>query len=638
METRKPIFIVDTSRSPYAKLRPVPVENVHLEDSFWAPRQRILREVTIPTQYQMLEETSRLFNFQRAAGKKKGNFMGLVFNDSDVYKWIEAVAYSLASAYNEKLYALAKQAIDDIMAAQDRDGYLDSYFMFKQKKERWSNLKDKHELYCAGHLTQAAIAHYRATGERLLLDVACRFADHIASIFSPKGRVGTPGHPEIEMALVELSRATGKKNYLQLAQFFIDERGKGHIGSGVYYIDHKPFRGLDEIVGHAVRSVYLNCGVADIYLETGEQALWDALIRLWHSMTEHKMYVTGGVGSRHEGEAFGENYELPNSRAYAETCAALANVMWNWRMLLISGEGRFADVMELALYNGVLSGISLNGKEYFYVNPLADRGKQRRQRWFECACCPPNIARLLASLSGYFYSTSSEGIWVHLYAQNTANLNVMGNPVTVIQHTNYPWSGDVEVILQPRKETTFSLFLRIPGWCRKAEVFINGEAIKEPIQPGRYLEICRLWKLGDRLNLYFNMPIERIVSHPYVMENTDRTALKRGPIIYCVEQADNPDCDVWSLTLPSDSPLEEKWIPNLLNGVIVIRGEALAVDVEESKDHLYQPPTNPTPKGRRVQFIAIPYYAWANRKSGPMIVWIRSPVYSLNFSRSNKSK
>jgi hypothetical protein len=291
--------------------------------------------------------------------------------------------------------------------------------------------------------------------------------------------------------------------------------------------------------------------------------------------------------------------------------------------------------MERAFYNGVLSGISLDGKEYFYVNPLADRGKHRRQRWFECACCPPNIARLLASLPGYFYSISPEGIWVHLYTQSTASLGVMGNSVTVIQRTNYPWNGEVEIVLQPKKEASFGLFLRIPGWCRKVEVLVNGEAIKGLIRPGRYLEIRRLWKLGDRLQLSFYMPIERIISHPHIMENTDRVALRRGPIIYCVEQVDNPDCDVWSLMLPSDSPLEVEWVSDLLNGVMVIRGEALAIDTEESKDQLYQLATNPPPKVRHVRFTAIPYYAWANRESGPMTVWIRSLACSLNIRRDN---
>jgi len=625
-------FVVDTSRSPCAKLRPVPVESVHLEDDFWAPRLRTLREVTLPAQYQLLEETGRIFNFRRTALKEKGDFKGLFFNDTDVYKWLEAVAFSLASAFDQRLYDLARQVVADIAAAQDEDGYLDTYFTFNRKKDRWTNLRDMHELYCAGHLLQAAVAFYRATGERNLLEVACRFADLIASIFGPDKRTGTSGHPEIEMALVELYRTTGNKNYLDLAKFFIDKRGMGLIGgrewcgivlSGTYHIDHKPFRELTEIVGHAVRSLYLNCGVTDLYMETDEQALWDALIRLWRNMTERKMYVTGSVGSRHEEEAFGDDYELPNVRAYSETCATIANVMWNWRMLLVTGDAGFADVMELALYNGALSGISLDGKEYFYVNPLADRGKHRRQRWYECACCPPNIARLLASLPGYFYSTSSEGIWIHLYAKNTARLDIMENSVTIIQRTKYPWNGEVEVILQPEKEASFSLSLRIPGWCREAKVLVNGQALKIHIEPGKYAEIRRLWKSGDRVHLSFSMPIERVICHPYVMENTDRVALRRGPIIYCVEQVDNPDCDVWSLVLPSNSPLEVEWMPNLLNGVTVIRGEASAIVAEH---HLYRSVKDVSPKVRPTRLTAIPYYAWANREPGPMTVWIRSAV------------
>jgi len=633
------MFVVDTSRSPFAKLRPVPVESVHLEDDFWAPRLRILREVTLPAQYRLLEETGRIFNFRRAAGKQKGDFKGLFFNDTDLYKWLEAAAFSLASAFDQKLYDLAQQAIADIAAAQDEDGYLDTYFTFDRKKDRWTNLREMHELYCAGHLLQAAVAFYRATGEHNLLEVAHRSADLIASVFGPDRRTGTPGHPEIEMALVELYRTTANKKYLDLAKFFIDKRGMGLIGrrewfgivlSDTYYIDHKPFRELTEIVGHAVRSLYLNCGVTDLYLETGEQALWDALVRLWRNMTERKMYVTAGVGSRHEGEEFGDDYELPNARAYTETCAAIANVMWNWRMLMATGDAGFADVMELALYNGVLSGISLDGKEYLYVNPLADQGKHRRQRWYVCACCPPNITRLLASLPGYFYSTSSEGIWIHLYAENTAHLDIMGSSVAIIQRTKYPWNGEFEVILQPEKEVSFSLFLRIPGWCREAKVLANGQALKIPIQPGKYVKIQRLWKSGDRVHLSLSMPIERVVCHPYVMENTDQVALRRGPLIYCVEQVDNPDCDVRSLMLPSNSPLEEEWMPNLLNGVTVIRGEALAIDAEEFNDHLYRLVTDVSPKVRPTHFTAIPYYAWANREPGPITVWIRSAVCSPN--------
>ncbi len=339
-------------------------------------------------------------------------------------------------------------------------------------------------------------------------------------------------------------------------------------------------------------------------------------------MTERRMYVTGGVGSRYEGEAFGDDYELPNVRAYAETCAAIASVMWNWRMLLIIGEARFTDIMELALYNGVLSGISLDGRQYFYVNPLADRGQHTRQRWFDCACCPPNIARLLASLPGYFYSLSDRGIWVHLYAQSTAHLKMNGNPVTIAQHTKYPWDGEVELILKPGKETPFSLYMRIPGWCRKAEVQINGKMLEPPIQPGHYVEVHRSWRAGDTVHLSLSMPVERIVCHPLVIENNGRVALKRGPIVYCIEQVDNPDSDVWNLVLPTDSGLEAEWAPDLLDGVMVIRGEALALDVDEFKGYLYRSIADIPSKSRHVQFTAIPYYSWANREPSPMSVWI----------------
>jgi len=618
-------FVVDTANSPYAKLHPIPIENMHLEDSFWAPRISMLREKTLPSQHRIIEETGRLFNFRRASGKEKGEFRGFYFNDSDVYKWVEAAAFSLAAGWDDELYRLTKKSILEIISAQDDDGYLNTYFTFEKKEKRWTDLRDMHELYCAGHLIQAAIAYYRATGERELLDAARRFADHIDEIFGPGKRAGTPGHPEIEMALVELYRLTGERRYLELSEFFIDNRGKGLIGGSPHYIDHKPFRELDEIVGHAVRSVYLNCGAADVYMETGDEKLLGALLRLWRSMTERKMYVTGGIGARYVGESFGRDYELPNVTAYAETCAAIANVMWNWRMLLATGEARFADVMELALYNGALAGISLNGEEYFYVNPLADRGTHRRQRWFRCACCPPNIARLLASIPGYFYSISSEGVWLHLYAQSKVSLDVNGTSVEIIQRTRYPWDGKIKIIIQPENDCSFSIFLRIPGWSRRPKVLVNDQPINQPVKTGSYLEIRRLWKHGDVVQLILPMRVERIVCHPYVMENQDRVALRRGPLIYCVEQADNPDFDVWNLILPSDSKMEARWEPNLLNGVVVILGEAYAADTEAT-DQLYQTETRSSVKMRRVKFAAIPYFAWANRESGPMTVWIRASM------------
>jgi hypothetical protein len=623
VEKKIDVFVANTSHSPYAKLHPVSIGKVRLEDSFWAPRLKMLGEVTLPTQYRIIEETGRLSNFRRVVGKEGGDFQGRFFNDSDVYKWIEAAAFYLAYSYDEKLSGLVAQVIEDVISAQDRDGYLNSYFTFERRKDRWTNLKDMHELYCAGHLMQAAVASYCATGERHLLDAACKFADHISSIFGVGKRHGTSGHPEVEMGLVELYRTTGKQTYLELARFFLNDRGKGLVGGDSYHIDHKPFRELTEIVGHAVRSLYLNCGATDIYLETGEKQIWDSLLRLWCSMTERKMYITGGVGARYLEESFGDDYELPNYRAYAETCAAIANVMWNWRMLLATGNARFADIMELALFNGVLSGISLDGKNYFYVNSLADRGKHRRQRWFSCACCPPNIARTLASLPGYLYSVSDEGIWVHLYVQSVASIDIEGKMVTLKQHTNYPWHGEVDISLRPEIEASFSLYLRIPGWCRKAKIYVNNQEAETKIRLGEYVEIHRVWRPDDHVKLSLSMPVEKLISHPHVLENTDKVALKRGPIVYCIEQADNLDFDVWNMVLPLDSPLKTEWMQELLNGVTVIQGEALTIETESFKNRLYQSVTDISLKARKIQFKAIPYYAWANRKPGPMMVWMR---------------
>ena len=616
-------FVVNTSKSPHAKLKPVPIESVRLEDRFWAPRLNVLREVTIPSQYEMLEKTGRIDNFRIAAGKKEGKFRGLFFNDSDVYKWVEAASYVLAYERDAEVESLVQSVIDEIVAAQDENGYLNTFFILGRKDQRWTNLRDMHELYCAGHLFQAAIAYYRATTRRKLLNAAIRFADHIADVFGQGKRLGTSGHPEIEMALVELYRETGLRKYLELAQFFLDNRGRGLIGGSPYHIDHKPFRELDEITGHAVRAVYLCCGATDIYMETGEEELLKALMRLWRNMTERRMYITGGLGSRHEGEAFGEDYELPNERAYAETCAAVANVMWNWRMLLATADARFADVMELALYNGALSGISLNGKAYFYVNPLADRGRHRRQPWFECACCPPNIARLIASLPGYFYSTSTEGIWIHLYASGTARISFKDNSVLLIQHTDYPWDGRIRIEVNPMKEDEFSIFLRIPGWCEEAFVSVNQRRLDVKARPGTYLEVKGDWHSGDVIELSLSMPIQLMVAHPHVTYNTCRVAIKRGPLVYCVEQVDNPGYDVWDLTISSNVRLKARFRPNMLNGVVVIEGEAFMLDESIWKGHLYLPMDKAELRLKPTRFVAIPYYAWANRKPGPMIVWIR---------------
>jgi DUF1680 family protein len=611
-------YVVNTGNSRYARLKPVSLESLKLTDNFWAKKIEIMEKVTLPTQYEILEETHRIDNFRRASGKISGEFVGFFFNDSDVYKWIEAVSYLLAYKKNEALDKLLDSVIEEIRLAQDEDGYLNTYFTFERKQDRWTNLKDMHELYCAGHLIQSAIAHHRATGKTSLLNIAIKFADHIVRVFGPDKREGTPGHPEIEMALVELYRETNDKKYLDLAKFFIDERGKGIIGGSSYHIDHKPFRELDEIVGHAVRSLYLNSGATDLYMETGDKTLLDALERLWDNLVTKKMYVTGGAGARKEGEAFGEAYELPNETAYAETCASIANFMWNYRMLLVSGEGRFADIMELCLYNGILSGISIDGKEYFYVNPLADRGSHRRQRWFACACCPPNIARTITSIPGYMYSVSSEGIWVHLYASNVTEFNISGSKIVIEEKTDYPWDGLVE--FKVSGNARFKFFLRKPGWNKEFSLSINGEKPQMTLERG-YIGIDREWKDGDIVRLELQMKPEFLESHPKIKDNVGRVAIRRGPVIYCVEGADNPWGDVWDLEISKDAELKEEY-RDILGGVVVVKGKGYLNDPKGWKE-LYLTPEEVSSLRKEVEFVAIPYYAWANRTPGPMEVWIK---------------
>ncbi|GIX06743.1 MAG: hypothetical protein KatS3mg115_1146 [Candidatus Poribacteria bacterium] len=614
--------IVETSRSPHAALRPVPIEAVQLEDNFWAPRMKTLREVTLPSQYELLEETGRINNFRRAAGKISGDFQGLYFNDSDVYKWLEACAYALAQRPDPQIEELAERVIAEIADAQEEDGYLNTYFTFERAKERWSNLRDMHELYCAGHLFQAAVAYHRATGRSQLLEVAVRFADLIVSLFGPGKKDGVPGHPEIEMALVELYRETGEERYLRLAQFFIDRRGHRTIGGHEYHQDHRPFRELREVVGHAVRALYLNAGATDLYLETGDETLMAPLEQMWANMVQRRMYITGGVGARYAGEAFGADYELPNATAYAETCAAIANIFWNWRMLQAKPESRFAELIELAAYNGALSGISLDGKQYFYVNPLAARERHRRQRWFTCACCPPNIARLLGQLPGMVYSTDAEGFWVHLYASSQATLSVGGSSFAVRQETDYPWDGRVVLRVDPESPTTAAIRLRVPEWCPAATLLLNDEPVGGRASSGQYLTLNRLWQPGDRLELRLEMPVRYFVAHPLVEADGGKVAIRRGPLVYCLEGHDQVE-DPWCTEIhPVRSP-NVRLERDLLNGVAVITLPGSATELESWNAELYRDAFEDDSFRRPVVVRAIPYYAWANREPSPMTVWIR---------------
>lgn len=625
--------VVDTSKSANAQLRPAPIEAVTIEDDFWAPRIRKNREATLPSQLKLLWETGRIDNLRRAAAKIDGPFNGRYFNDSDVYKWLEAASWSLATFPDPALEQTMDEVITEVADAQRPDGYLNSYFARDLADDRWTDF-DLHEMYCAGHLFQAAVAHHRMTRSTRLLDIAIRMADHIDAMFGPEElgkRIGTDGHPEVEMGLVELARETGEQRYLALAQFLVDVRGHGFLGDAYdrfgrkYHQDHQPFRELDEIVGHAVRAVYLNAGVADIYTETGEAALGEALHRLWENMTGKKMYVSGGLGSRYEGESFGENYELPNRLAYTETCAAIGSVMWNWRMLLAEADARYADLIELQLYNAVLPGVSLDGEAYFYQNPLSDEGFHVRSRWFRTACCPPNVARLLASLGGYFYATAGDEIWAHLYAQGSANITLSdGRTVELTQRTNYPWSGDVEI--EVNGSGTFGLKLRVPGWCEEgATISVNDETLMIPLQPGSYAEIRRDWKPGDVVRLSLPMPVRKVESHPYVSENLGRLSLSRGPLLYCVEQADNPGIALSEIELNCNAAFDAKFDATLLGGIIKLEGDATTVapDAKWNSELYRTAASDSTGKRTPCQMTAIPYYAWSNREPGPMRVWLR---------------
>jgi uncharacterized protein len=633
LDSAQRAHVVDTSGSPHARLRALPLEAVNLADDFWEPRGRINREVTLPSQYRHLEETGRLDNFRRASGKIGGEYQGIYFNDSDVYKWLEAASWTLATDPDPDLERMVDDAITEIADAQRPDGYLNTYFTFEKAAERWTDF-DLHEMYCAGHLFQAAVANFRATGSERLLDVATRFADHICDTFGPEEekRQAVDGHEEVEMALVELYRVTGEKRYLEAARYFVDSRGQGLLGRPYgqhdpsYSQDHEPLRNQSEVVGHAVRAMYLYCGAADVYAETGELELMEALRRLWMSMTTRRMYVSGGLGSRYEGEAFGKDFELPNERAYAETCAAIGSVMWNWRMLALTGEARYANLIEHTLYNAVLPGVSLDGQHYFYQNPLADDGSHSRQPWFGCACCPPNVARVLASLPGYFYSSSEGAVWVHLYAEGAATVELDGNrTIRLRQRTRYPWDGRVEFDVEAGGE--FALMLRVPSWCEEdATVEVNGESGDARISPGSYMEIRRAWRSGDTLNLHLPMAVRRVECHPYVAENEGRVALMRGPLLYCVEQADNHGVDLCDLVLNDKEPTDS-FEPDLLGGVAVLQTEARSARPAAGwKDCLYRtvhPPERDT-QTHPTRVTLVPYYAWANREQGAMRVWLRN--------------
>jgi DUF1680 family protein len=627
-------------------VKPVPFTAVHFSDGFWLPRIEVNRSVTIPFAFEKCEETKRVYHFERAAAVLRGEPLadksppGYPFDDSDVYKVIEGAAYTLSVKPDPKLEAYLDALIAKIAAAQEPDGYLyTTRTIDPEHPHPWAGTKrweleqdDSHELYNLGHLYEAAAAHYQATGKRTLLDVALRTADLLDRTFGPGKQKTWPGHQITEMGLVKLYRVTGDARYLGLARFLLDARGpEGSTHARAYNQSHQPVVEQKEAVGHAVRASYMYSGMADVAALTGEAAYVGALDRIWQDVVGRKLYVTGGIGATSRGEAFGLGYELPNMSAYNETCAAIGNDFWNHRLFLLHADARYLDVMERTLYNGLLSGVSLDGRSFFYPNPLESSGQHQRSPWFGVACCPSNINRFLASVPGYVYAQAGDRIYVNLFVASTGEVKLDGGrAVTLTQETRYPWDGTVRVTVAPNAPARFALHIRVPGWARNEPVpsdlyrftdtssepvtlRVNGVPVALNLDKG-FARVERLWKRGDSVELAFPMPVRRVAAHEKVEADRGRVALQRGPLVYAAEWPDNPGGRVRNLLLPDDSALSSEFRPDLLNGVQVVKARAVALAYDEAGQ-----------LRRHDQELAlIPYFAWANRGPGEMTVWIPS--------------
>jgi uncharacterized protein len=616
------------------KYTPLPIKNVEIYGGFWGPRLEINRRQTIPAIYRQLIDTDRLaaFRLDWQPGKQPVPHR---FWDSDVAKWLEAACYSIQTHPDPKFRAQIDEVVALISSAQQPDGYLNTYYTVVEPELRWANLRDNHELYCAGHLIEAAVAHYQATGTHSLLDPILRYVDHIASAFGPgrNQKHGYCGHQEIELALIKLYRLTGENRFLQLCQYFIDERGRqphyfdleavarGEDPGAFRFVDyqynqsHLPVREQGEVVGHAVRAMYMYSAMTDLVAETGDASLLQALKALWQNLISRRLYLTGGIGPSGNNEGFTNDFDLPNETAYAETCAAIGLVFWMQRMLQIELDGRYADLMEQTLYNGVLSGVSHNGELFFYENPLASQGNHHRQTWYSCACCPPNLSRLLASLGNYIYAQSADEIVVHLFVQSIAHFNLGRQTVTLHQQTNYPWEGRVDFRLEMASPAAFALRLHIPQWCRQ-------DVIESATRGGKiengYLTIYQLWSPGDEIHLEFDLPIERIYAHPDVRADIGRVAIQRGPLVYCLEQADHT-IPLHRIYLPATAAMQARFDPTILGGLVAIEGEALSAAASEWQDAIYR--VDPI-EFDCTSILALPYFAWDNRDPGEMVVWL----------------
>jgi len=634
------VFVIAQTKRDYP-IQPIPFTQVQINHGFWYNRMETNRTVTIPYALKLLEETGRVKNFAIAGGIMKGDFCSkYYFDDSDVYKVIEGASYSLMLKPDKKLEEQLDNIIHLITVAQEKDGYLYTARTMGTKKfdrvigpSRWLNEEGSHELYNLGHLYEAAVAHFMATNKRTLLDVALKSAELVNSVFGP-GKLCLPtGHQEIEIGLVKLYRVTSEEKYLKLAKFFLDMRGNyinGRKSWGEYNQDHKPVIEQDEAVGHAVRAGYMYSGMADVAALTGDKDYINALDKIWNNVAGKKLYLTGGVGAAGSWEGFGPNYDLPNASAYNETCASIANVFWNHRMFLLSGDSKYLDVMERTLYNALLSGISMSGDRFFYPNPLESFGTHERAAWFDCACCPTNVTRFIASVANYMYAVKENELFVNLFANSETEVKLNNCAVKLKQETNYPWDGKIKIIVESQTAgENFKLSVRIPCWAQnkpiatdlykfvgeqkgKPTITINGETIDIKIENG-FASIKRDWKNGDVVELNLPMEIRKIVANEKVEADKGRIALQRGPIVFAAEWVDNKDGFVRNILLPENSNLTAEFKPDLLNGVEIIKGKALGCKLGSDKK---------TIEKSEQDFVAIPYYAWAHRGKGEMSVWL----------------
>jgi DUF1680 family protein len=626
------------SQAPLQQFEFVNFSQVNITDAFWKPKIDKVATKTMPACiYQTEIATPRIRNFEKVARKKGEKFEGIYYDDSDVYKALEAMAYALKTHPDPGLEKKADEWIDKIAAAQLPDGYLDTYFTLTDLSKRWTQIS-YHEDYNAGHLIEAAVAYYNVTGKRKLLDVAIRLANHIDSTMRLQNKQWFSGHEEIELALVKLYRVTQDDRYLKLANWYLAQRGNNYYPYGkdwfkpAYWQDLVPVKKQTEITGHAVRAMYLYTGAADVAALTGDQEYMNAMEKVWQDVVYRNMYITGGIGSSGDNEGFSVDYDLPNEEAYCETCASVGMVLWNQRMCELTGQSKYVDVLERSLYNGALDGLSLSGDRFFYDNPLASNGQHQRREWFGTACCPANIARLVASVGNYIYGKNDDAVWINLFVGSNTAVKLAKTDVELVMQTNYPLDGTVRIAVNPVKKVKFGLHLRIPGWAMgqpvpgdlyhfqnfqsmPVTIRINGK--DQPIHPENgYAVIEREWKKGDIVEYQIPMQVNRIAANPAVKADNGRFALQRGPLLYCIEGADN-DGQVWNLVIPENNSFTTNQQMLLTEPIVAVRGEAIAAAPSKDGNAIVMEKKN---------FVAIPYYTWANRGANPMQVWLPSKI------------